>query len=97
MKNIVRLPNKFLNSNFNLNTVSSFNYKQHVINLSPGPAQFPREILDKIYLDYNYYPKGSTFFEISHRSSEFQILFDNVNKSAIKTYFIIVSINKSTR
>ena len=88
MKNIVRLPNKFLNSNFNLNTVSSFNYKQHVINLSPGPAQFPREILDKIYLDYNYYPKGSTFFEISHRSSEFQILFDNVNNKLRKLMHI---------
>lgn len=81
MKNIVKLPKQFLNCKFNGNSLSSFKKNQPVINFSPGPAQFPREILDKIYLDSKYYPAGATFFEISHRSTEFNILFDRVNQN----------------
>lgn len=81
MKNIIRLPKQYLNNNFKGNSLSSFKFNKSVINLSPGPAQFPKEVLQKIYLDSNYYPSGSTFFEISHRSLEFKILLDKVNQN----------------
>lgn len=55
------------------------------INVSPGPGQMPRKVLEKLNLDLsektNNWEFGVTPLEISHRSPEFLDILNNLNAS----------------
>lgn len=51
----------------------------YVMNFSPGPAQFPRQIIHEIHDDNT--TLGVTPFEISHRSPEFDVILKRVNSN----------------
>ena len=50
----------------------------YVLNFSPGPAQFPRQIIYEIRDDLHKTNLGTTAFEISHRSPEFNSILGRV-------------------
>ena len=50
----------------------------YVLNFSPGPAQFPRQIIHEIRDDLHKTNLGITAFEISHRSPEFNSILERV-------------------
>ena len=50
----------------------------YVLNFSPGPAQFPRQIIHEIRDDLHKTNLGTTAFEISHRSPEFNSILERV-------------------
>lgn len=70
-----------LNERFSGYSLKSFHPKESIINFSPGPAQFPKVVLDQIKEDLTKSCHVITPLEISHRSPEFAIILSSVNEN----------------
>jgi phosphoserine aminotransferase len=66
-------------------SLRSYIKNKATINVSPGPTQIPRKVLEKLNLDLsektNNWEFGVTPLEISHRSPEFLHILNNLNTS----------------
>ena len=66
-------------------SLTSYIKNKATINVSPGPTQIPRKVLEKLNLDLsektNNWEFGVTPLEISHRSPEFLDILNNLNAS----------------
>ncbi len=66
-------------------SLKSYIKNKATINVSPGPTQLPRKVLEKLKLDLsektNNWEFGVTPLEISHRSPEFLEILNNLNNS----------------
>ena len=71
----------------------SSNDQKNVLNFSPGPTQFPREIITEISNDLNKTNMGITALEISHRSPEFNEILERVNLNLRKLMKIPTEFN----
>tara|TARA_Y100000992_G_scaffold300655_1_gene269756 strand:+ start:2199 stop:3455 length:1257 start_codon:yes stop_codon:yes gene_type:complete len=69
-----------LKTNFDGYSLTCFNDKYKLLNVSPGPTQIPNKVLNIVKTDiFSNYIYGVTPFEISHRSPEFNNILENTN------------------
>ena len=82
-----------LEKNFNGFTLSAFNNKIKLLNVSPGPAQIPSKVIKSVARDLTSDSKfnfkfGNTPLEMSHRSPEFFKILNSLNKN-LRTFMKI--------
>ena len=73
-----------LDPEFSGYSLIAFQHVEPTTNFSPGPSQFPNELLEQIKVDLNNSPHGITPLEISHRSPEFANILSSVNENITK-------------
>lgn len=84
MNKIRYLSDDLFKDNFDGYTLNALHKNEKVINFSPGPAQFPKDIMDELKNDINNSIYGVSPFEISHRSPEFNTILTRVNANMKK-------------
>lgn len=77
-----------LKSSFQGHSLSAFNKYKKLLNVSPGPAQLPKQILSATTNDLlgksNKFQYGNTPLEMSHRSPEFSTILSSLNSNMRK-------------
>lgn len=84
MNKIRYLSDDLFKNNFDGYSLNALHKNEKVINFSPGPAQFPKEIMDELKNDINNCTYGVSPLEISHRSPEFNTILTRVNSNMKK-------------
>ena len=84
MNKIRYLSDDLFKNNFDGYSLNALHKNEKVINFSPGPAQFPKDIMDELKNDINNCSYGVSPLEISHRSPEFNTILTRVNSNMKK-------------